>query len=164
MELEIFNIVIKINILDNFSKEKNMEKEIIFLVKALYLQDFGKMTIKFKGNSFYLMVMYSTVVLKIIKDIKEPINIEMEIFMRELGKMMLKKDLENYFYKMAKVIKVALPKDKNMEKEFILGKMEIDMLEIFNMINGKDLDNIYGRMVEFIKVNGAQIAWMDMVG
>jgi 16S rRNA A1518/A1519 N6-dimethyltransferase RsmA/KsgA/DIM1 with predicted DNA glycosylase/AP lyase activity len=50
MELVISNIPIKTNILDNLLKEKNMEKEIIFLVKELYFQDIGIMIIKFRVN------------------------------------------------------------------------------------------------------------------
>lgn len=50
MELEILSMQIKTSTLDNFSKEKNMEKEIIFLVKELFLADDGKMIKKFKVN------------------------------------------------------------------------------------------------------------------
>ena len=46
MELETFSMLIKINILDNSLKEKNMGKEIISLVKALFSVDIGKMTLK----------------------------------------------------------------------------------------------------------------------
>lgn len=71
--------------------------------------------------------------------------------------------MENYIYKMEKVMKEALLRDKSMEKEYILGKMEIDILEIFSMIKDKDLVNISGKTEGFIKDNGVQIVWMDMV-
>lgn len=48
MELEIFSIQIKINTLDNFSREKNMEKATIFLVKVQFLVDVGKTIKNFK--------------------------------------------------------------------------------------------------------------------
>lgn len=54
-------------------------------------------------------------------------------------------------------MKEVLFRDKNMEKEFILGKMETDILEIFSMIKDKDLVNISGRTEGFIKDNGVQI-------
>lgn len=64
-----------------------MEKEIIFLVKELFFQDTGTMTIKFKENWFYSMEMYLMDVLKITKDFKESINIETEMSMKVPGRM-----------------------------------------------------------------------------
>lgn len=68
-------------------KEKNMEKEIIFLVKELYFQDIGIMIIKFRVNWFCSMEMYLMDVSKITNDFKESINIETEMSMKVLGKM-----------------------------------------------------------------------------
>lgn len=88
MELEIFSIQIKINTLDNFSREKNMEKATIFLVKVQFLVDVGKTIKNFKVSWPFLMEMYLTDVLKIMRDTKENIDTEMVIFMKEHGKMM----------------------------------------------------------------------------
>ena len=88
MELEIFSIQIKINTLDNFSREKNMEKATIFLVKVQFLVDVGKTIKNFKVSWPFLMAMFLMDVLKIMRDIKENIDTEMVIFMKEHGKMM----------------------------------------------------------------------------
>jgi hypothetical protein len=103
------------------------------------------------------MEMCLMVVLKITKDFKEFINIEMGMSMKELGKMMSKKVLENCIFKTEKAMKEALYKGKNMGKEFIPGKTEINILETFNMIKDRDLVNIFGKMEEFIRANGAPI-------
>lgn len=69
-------------------KEKNMEKETIFSAKAQFLVDVGRKTKNLKANWLYLTEIYSMDVSKIIKDIKESIDTEMVIFMKEHGKMM----------------------------------------------------------------------------
>lgn len=48
MGLETFSIQTKISTLDNLTKEKKMEKETIFLVRAQYSVGSGKMMKKFK--------------------------------------------------------------------------------------------------------------------
>lgn len=50
MELEIFSIQIRTNTLDNFLKEKNMEKETTFSAKAQFLVDVGRKTKNLKAN------------------------------------------------------------------------------------------------------------------
>lgn len=88
MELEIFSIQIRTNTSDNFLKEKNMEKETTFSAKAQFLVDVGRKTKNLKANWLCLTEIYSMDVSKIIKDIKENIDTEMVIFMKEPGKMM----------------------------------------------------------------------------
>lgn len=96
MELETFNILTKINILDNLSEEKNMEKEIIFLVKELFLVEDGNKMKKLKVNLLFLMEMYLMDALKTINVIKVNIVIETEMSTKVHGKTMLKMDLENF--------------------------------------------------------------------
>ena len=102
--------------------------------------------------------MFSTVVLKIIKDFKESINIGMGMYTKAPGKMMSRKVLASCTLKTEKLIREALFKVKNMVKVFILGKMETDMLGISNTIKDKVLGNTFGKMVEFTRDSGVQIA------
>lgn len=157
MELETSNILIKINILDNLSEEKNMEKEITFLVKELFLVEDGNKIKKLKVNLLFLMEMYLMDVLKTINVTKVNIVTETEMSTKVHGKMMLKMDLENFIYKMGKSMKEDLLKVRNMEKVFTLGKMVIDMKGNLHMIKDKGLANIIGMMVDFTKENGKLI-------
>lgn len=72
-----------------------MAREITFSVKELYFLDIGITTIKSKDSSYCLMVMSSMAALRIIKDFKAPTNIEMEMYMKELGRMTSNKDSES---------------------------------------------------------------------
>ena len=70
---------------------KNKEKELIILVKVLYSVVYGKMIKKYKVNLFYLMAIFLKEYLNSTKDIQVFINIEMEMYMKGHGKMMLNK-------------------------------------------------------------------------
>jgi hypothetical protein len=77
--------------LDNLLRVKNKEKELIILVKVLYSVVYGKMIKKYKVNLFYLMAIFLKEYLNSTKDIQVFINIEMEMYMKGHGKMMLNK-------------------------------------------------------------------------
>jgi len=72
-----------------------MVKEIIFLVKELFLVDYGNRILKYKVSWLYLTVIYLMDVLEIIYDIKVLIGIVMVMFIKEHGGTMWNKDLEN---------------------------------------------------------------------
>ena len=97
MVLEIFSTQTKTSTLDNLMREKNMGKEIISSVKEQFSVENGKMIKKYKANWLYLMVMSLTDVSSTISDTKVNIGTEMEIFMKEHGRAMWKKDLVNCF-------------------------------------------------------------------
>jgi hypothetical protein len=50
MAWETFSIPTKISISDNLLREKNMEKETIFLAKEPFSVGYGTMILKFKGS------------------------------------------------------------------------------------------------------------------
>ncbi len=77
--------------MDNLLRVKNKEKELIILVKVLYSVVYGKMIKKYKVNLFYLMAIFLKEYLNSTKDIQVFINIEMEMYMKGHGKMMLNK-------------------------------------------------------------------------
>lgn len=83
------------------------------------------------------MVMSSTVISRTTNATKANIDTGMAMSTKEHGKMMLRMDLGNYTWKMAKIMKVSLLKDKNMERECIHGRMEIDIKGSLHSIREK---------------------------
>lgn len=78
----------------------------------------------------------------------------MVTYMKEHGKTMLNKGLENCIYRMARNMKANFCKGISTDKAFIPGKMEIDMKETLCLIKEKDLGSIFGMKEDIIKGNG----------
>ena len=133
-----------------------MVKETISLLRAPFLVESGKMIKRLKANSRYSMVMYSMEVSTIMSDIKASIGIRMAIYLKGLGKMMSKRDLVSFTFKMVKNTKGDSNKVKNMVKVFTHGKMVTDMKDHLLMTNVKASENTTGAMVDFIRVSGKQ--------
>lgn len=86
-ELEILSIQTKINTEVCLQVDANKEKENTILAKAPNIQEFGRMTRKWKDSLFYSMAISSKEHSRIIKDTKEFINTKMVMFMKVAGQM-----------------------------------------------------------------------------
>lgn len=76
-------------------KAWDKEKEIIFIVKELFLKVYGQMIKKSKDSSYYLTEISSKVHLKTIFDIMACIGTKMVTHTKAHGKMISNKDLVN---------------------------------------------------------------------
>jgi hypothetical protein len=126
----------------------------IFIVKALYLGEFGKEIKRLKANLFFSTGIFSRANLKTIQGIMECIGTKMATHMRGHGKMMSKKDLASLSYQMASIMKGSLPRAISMGKESTNGQMVICTMAIFSWISGKAWESTSGRIKEFIEENG----------
>lgn len=95
MELDSYNMLIKISMLVPLIKESEREVVSISIVKEQHTMAFGAMIKRHKDSCDYLMETYSKDSLEVIWDIMGCIGIRMATLMKVLGKMILSKVLES---------------------------------------------------------------------